>query len=102
MDGFRSLYAGAKEKRIVTKPFIYSGDTLRMNFATSARGYLYFTLIAEDGTRYESCETFGNKIDRRVIFDDPDAVARLSGKPVTLEIRIKDADLYAIQFTAES
>ncbi len=101
MDGFRSLYAGAKEKRIVTKPFVYDGDTLRINFATSARGYLYLTLVSGDGTRYESCETFGNKIDRRVIFDDPGAVARLSGQPITLEIRIMDADLYAIRFTRE-
>lgn len=96
-DGFVSLHSGAVEKMIVTKKFIYNGSDLFINFATSALGYMYFTLIDDDGNRYESCETFGNKIDRRVIFDD-NIVKNLSGKPVTLEVRMRDADLYSIIF----
>lgn len=96
LDGFMSLHAGAKEKQIVTKPFIFDGSEMRINFATSARGYLFITLTAEDGTVLESCETFGNSTDRRVHFDGD--VADLAGKAVTMTVRMLDADLYAIRF----
>lgn len=39
LDGFVSLHAGGEEKKIVTKEFIYDGDELYANIATSARGY---------------------------------------------------------------
>jgi len=95
-DGFVSMHAGAKEKLLVTKPFIFDGDELRINFATSARGYLKITLEAENGTAIESCETFGNSIDRRVHFDGD--VSALAGKNVTMKVRMLDADLYSIRF----
>lgn len=96
-DGFVSLHAGDKEETIVTKPFTFEGSELRINFATSAWGYLYITLVAEDGTKVESGEIFGNKIDRRVGFPEG-AVAALAGKAVTMEVRMRDADLYSMQF----
>lgn len=96
-DGFVSLRADGKEKMILTKEFTYDGDELFVNFATSAWGYMYFTLIDSDGNRYESEEHFGNSTHRRIKIAD-DAVKRLSGKPVRLEVRLRDADLYSIQF----
>jgi len=96
-DGFVSLHAGAKEKAIVTKKFTYEGSELHVNFSTSARGYIVFTLIDEDGNRYESCENFGDSIDRVISFPD-DAVNKLSGKKVVLEAKLLDADLYSMQF----
>lgn len=96
-DGFVSLHAGSKEKTIVTKAFSYEGNELHINFSTSARGYICFTLIDEDGNRYDSCEIFGDSIDRVIEFPD-DAVKKLSGRKVTIEARILDADLYSIQF----
>ena len=96
-DGFVSLHAGADERRIVTKQFVFGGSELYVNFATSALGYMYFTMIDPDGNRYESCEIFGNKTDRRVPFEK-EMVKTLSGKPVTLEVRLKDADLYSLIF----
>ena len=95
--GFVSMHSGAKEKMLVTKPFVFDGEDLYINFETSALGYLYFTLTDENGIRYESCETFGDKTDRRVAFEE-DVVKKLSGKPVTLEVRMRDADLYSIMF----
>ena len=82
----------------MTKPLTYDGDELRLNFATSAMGYLFVTLIDAEGKRFASCETFGNTIDRKIVFDDPQAVAANAGKPVTIEFRMRDADVYAIQF----
>lgn len=96
-DGFVSLRADGKEKVILTKEFTYDGDELYVNFATSAWGYMYFTLIDENGNRYQSEEHFGNSTRRRIKIAD-DAVKHLSGKPVRLEARLRDADLYSIQF----
>ncbi len=98
MDGFASLHAAGKETIAVTKPLIYDGKDMFINFATSAMGYLYVTLIDAEGNRYPSCETFGNTVDRRVVFDDPEAVAKLSGKIVTIEFRMRDGDVYSMQF----
>lgn len=96
-DGFRSAHSDESEKTLVTKPFIFSGSDLFVNFETSALGYMYFTLVDKDGNRYESEETFGNNIDRKVYFD-AGVIKRLSGKPVTLEVRMCDSDLYSIMF----
>ncbi len=97
MDGFASLHAGAKEKLIVTKEFSFDGDTLYANIATSARGYAYFTLKGEDGSLLTSCEIFGNSTDKRIRFPGDDLSA-FRGKPVTLTVRMREADLYSIQF----
>ena len=96
-DGFVSLHAGSGEKVIVTKPFVYDGEGLYINMETSACGYLYFALIGADGHRIESGEVFGNRIDRYVPFPG-NTVKAWAGKPVTMEVRMSDADLYAIRF----
>ena len=97
-DGFvsrRAPYAGAK---LVTKPFIFDGDELALNFKTSARGDLFVTLREANGARaIHSGEIIGNKIDRIVGFEDGKA-AEFSGKTVVLEFAMRDADVYAFQF----
>ena len=97
LDGFVSLHAGAEEREVVTKPFTYGGSELHMNLATSARGSVFVTLEA-DGETAESCETFGDSVDRKIVFGDPEAVGRMAGKPVTMRIRMLDADVYSMQF----
>ena len=44
MDGFVSLHAGYGEKKVVTKPFIYTGGSLHINFSTSAAGFVQVKL----------------------------------------------------------
>ena len=97
MDGFASLHAGAKEETALTKYFTFSGNDLFVNFETSAMGYIYFTLCDSDGNEFHSCETFGNSLDRRIYFGDG-VVTALAGKPVRLRLRMRDADLYSLQF----
>lgn len=97
MDGFVSLHADGTEEQVFTKPFNYDGEALYVNFATSARGYMRFTLHC-GGKAYISCLTFGNTTDRFVAFAEPEAVKNCAGKEVVLEIQMKDADLYALRF----
>ena len=96
-DGFVSRHAGGEERLLVTKPFVYRGGKLFANIESSARGYLYFTLIDENGRRYESTEVFGNSTDKRIHFEDG-VLEALEGKTVTMEIRMLDADIYSIKF----
>ena len=97
LDGFVSLHAGGEKVQAVTKEFIYSGENLYANMATSARGSVYFTLKCGD-EEYTSCEMFGNSTDKRIRFDDDEVVKRLAGKPVTLKIEMFDCDVYSIKF----
>ena len=97
LDGFVSRHAGAVEKTVVTKPFIYDGSDMYANLSTSARGYIYFTIKSADGETIESCEMFGDSTDKKIGFEDGD-IAKLCGKEVVLEMRMLDADIYAIRF----
>ncbi len=95
-DGFVSLnapYAGAV---ITTKPFTFDGKGIALNFSTSARGYLYVTLTAADGTVAKSCEIFGDSCDRVIDFDVD--LSLFAGKETVMEIQLRDADVYAVKF----
>ncbi|MBO7404832.1 MAG: hypothetical protein J6V24_07700, partial [Clostridia bacterium] len=81
---------------LVTKPFVFEGRDLFVNFSTSAYGHLRFKLKDPDGGVITSTETFGDSTDRRVRFDGD--VAQFAGRPVILSVNMFDADLYAIQF----
>ena len=97
LDGFVSKHAGEDEKILVTKEFVYEGENLYVNIATSAKGHAYFTLKCGEEF-YDSYEIFGNSVDKRIHFLDGEAVKKLSGRTVTLEVRLLDADLYSIRF----
>jgi hypothetical protein len=99
IDGFVSYHATYKPCKVVTKPFIFDGSSLSINFATSAVGHVRIRLISESST-LDSCELFGDSLDRKVVFEAGD-VASLSGKPVRMEITMKDADIYSFRFGAD-
>ena len=96
-DGFVSLRAGSRPETIVTKPFVFEGDRLTINFSTSARGWLRLRVCADDGSGVlSSGELFGDRVDRPVDLDGD--LGALAGKSARLEIDLLDADLYAFQF----
>jgi len=96
-DGFVSRqapYAGAK---VVTKPLVFAGKELLINFSTSARGRMFVTAHDDFGRSLGSVELFGDQVDRVVDFEK-DELASFAGKPVTLEFEMSDADLYSFRF----
>ncbi len=95
-DGFVSLNAPYSGAVVTTKPFTFEGRELKLNFSTSARGHLYVTLTAEDGTTAESCEIFGDSCDRIIDFDKD--LSLFAGKSTVMQIRMRDADLYSVKF----
>jgi len=97
IDGFVSYNATYKPQVLTTKPFIFEGDELFINFSTSAIGYLYIGIKDEDGNEINSYKLFGDKIDRQVGFKDG-TPSQFKGKPVVMEIKMSDADIYSFIF----
>lgn len=95
-DGFSGYYGKYSGAKYVTKPFVFEGKELVVNFATSAQGGMTLTLTDSEGNRATSCEYFGDKVDRSIAFDKP--LSSFAGKEVTLEVCLKDATLYSFMF----
>ncbi|NLV75175.1 MAG: glycoside hydrolase family 43 protein [Chloroflexi bacterium] len=100
LDGFFSWRCDYQPGTVVTKPLIFDGGILSINFATSALGYIRIRLLSEDGTPidgFDSGRLFGDSVDRPVDFQGDLAI--LAEKPVRMEITMSDADLYSFRFT---
>jgi hypothetical protein len=99
-DGMASVKATYEKKRLLTKPFTFEGGTLKLNFATSARGGIYLRVLDEFSIPiegYSTAEIFGNSVDRAVDFDKP--LSELAGRTVRLEFTMSDAEIFSMTFS---
>ena len=103
-DGFVSVNAPLAGGAFVTKPIIFDGSRLVINFATSAAGSVRVEMQDADGAPIEGyalddCpEIFGDSIARGVEWENGSDVSELAGQPVRLRFELKDADLFALRF----
>ncbi len=103
IDGFVSLHARSGGE-FVTKPLVFRGKTLTLNFASSAAGFLKVEFQDADGhpipgfTLADSDEIFGDTLQRAVTFHDKAEVGSLAGRPVRIRMVMRDADLYSLKF----
>ncbi|MGN1059376.1 MAG: hypothetical protein ACI4QW_03000 [Clostridia bacterium] len=100
-DGFASYGTDYNQAEVTTKPFVFEGTELSINFEASPAGFLYVDILDEwsspiDG--YHSCELFGNAIDRTVYFGESKDVSKLSGKPIRLKFTMRSAEIYSFIF----
>ena len=104
-DGFVSLDAGENRGQLVTKPFICSGDQLLLNVVVRDGGHVKVEVLDANhkplpGLRLKDCVPLKADGVNQVVSWNSDADLRQpADKPVLLRIELKDADLYAIQFT---
>lgn len=102
--GFAGVRAGTTGGSLLTKPFIFSGKELRLNFSTSAAGSVAVGLVRADGAVIEGRSIvdqkpfFGDKLDAVVAWKNGASVADLAGEAVRLHCDLVDADLYAFRF----
>lgn len=107
LDGFTSLSAGWKGGRMLTRPLVFAGERLRINFATSAAGSLRIEIQDEAGKPIEGLaltdcpEMFGDSVARDVHWNSGAELSALAGRPVRLLFELKDADLYSFQFQTD-
>lgn len=103
-DGFVSVHAGYAGGEILTRPLIFSGKELVINFATSAAGSIRIEVQEESGkpipgfTLEECLDLYGDELERVVRWQRRNTLEALAGKPVRLRIHLKDADLYSFRF----
>ncbi len=89
---------------MVTRPLIFKGKKLVMNYSTSAVGYVKVAILDEDREPLsgfgpgEAVEIYGDEIERTVSWKHGTDVSRLAGRPIRLKFVMKDADLYSIKF----
>jgi len=104
-DGFASLHCPYAGGHAITKPLVFAGRELSLNFSTSAAGGVKVGFEDADGKAIsgfsvEDCVTqIGNELDRKVTWKSGTDVSSLAGKPVRLRFSMKDADIFSFQFT---
>ena len=103
-DGFVSMRASLSGGEFVTRPLIFSGDRLVINYSTSAAGGVWVEIQDADGksikgfARSDCHEVFGDEIERVVTWKDSGSVSRLASQPIRLRFILKDADLFSFRF----
>lgn len=104
VDGFVSVEAPMAGGELLTKPIIFTGNKLMLNFSTSAAGSVWVEIQDIDGQpipgfTLEDCEPlFGDTLDREMTWKQGSDVSLLQGRPVLLRFVLKDADVYAYRF----
>ena len=104
LDGFTSVRAPHSGGELITKPVVFTGAELELNYATSAAGSLRVEIRDEDGrpipgyTLRESIDIFGNRIAGHAAWKHGTDVSALAGRPVILRFVMGDADLYSMRF----
>ena len=109
-DGFVSVNAGYPGGEFVTKPLLFAGLELLLNYSTSGNGSIRIEI--QDAAGYpipgflleDSPVIFGDKIDDPVTWNHPKGrtdtspLKRLAGKAIRLRFVMRDADIYSLRF----
>ena len=104
LDGFVSVNAPMSGGEFFTKPMIFSGKELQLNFSSSAAGGIQVEIQDINGkpisgfTLDDCPPIFGDTIERKVSWKQGADLSKIGGQPVRLHFLIKDADLYSFQF----
>ncbi len=104
VDGFVSVNAPLSGGEFVTKPIVFTGSKLEINYSTSGAGAIRVEVQDVDGrpidgfAQHDCHEIFGDEIERTVTWERGQDVSSLAEKPVRLKFFLKDADLYSFRF----
>ena len=104
IDGFVSVRSPLSGGTLVTRPLIFEGNQLEINFSTSAAGRIGVEIQDLEGKpipgfALEDCHPqFGDQLDRKIAWKSDPAVPLPAGRPVRLRFHLKDANLYSFRF----
>lgn len=104
VDGFASARAPLAGGAFVTRPILFDGSQLHLNYSTSAAGSVYVEIQDVHGKPVKGyaladCfEIFGDEIERTVSWKGGASVKQLAGTTLRLRFVLKDADLFAFRF----
>ncbi|NOY76275.1 MAG: glycoside hydrolase family 43 protein [Calditrichaeota bacterium] len=104
IDGFVSVHAPMSGGELLTRPLIFTGSKLVLNFSSSAAGDIRVEIQDESGNplpgfALADCPPiFGDAIARPVTWENGRDLSSLQGRPVRLRFILRDADLYSLRF----
>ena len=104
-DGWAALKPKREFGKVLTKQFVFEGDTLRVN-ADCSYGFVKVELLDPDlkpykGFAADDCEPLSsptNKIWHTVRWNGSSDVSSLWNQPVRVCLHLQEASLYALQF----
>jgi hypothetical protein len=106
VDGFASVNAPWAGGEMLTKPLVFSGQQLEINYRTGAAGSVRVEVqdvdgLALPGYGLDDCtQIIGDEISRIVTWTDGADVAALAGREVRLRWVLRDADLFSLRFVS--
>lgn len=106
--GFASLHAGYRGGEALTRPLVFDGSELRLNFSTSAVGSVRVEIQDETGRPFEGyaledmAPLYGDRLDHPVTWRQGRRVDALAGRPIRLRLELRDADLFAFRYFRET
>ena len=102
--GFGSVHTGYAGGEFTTRPLIFTGKNLLLNYSTSAAGSIQVEVQDDQGKPLPGFSLsdmelmFGDELDAVVKWKSGRDLSSMSGKPVRLRVVMKDADLFALRF----
>jgi len=103
-DGFISVHSGSTPGELLTKPLVFAGNELQLNYSTSAAGSLRVEIQQSDGKaipgfRMEDCTPlYGDQIDQTIHWNGDKKLESLAGQSVRMRFAMQECDLYSFQF----
>jgi hypothetical protein len=105
-DGFVSVEGPYRDwGEFTTHPLLFEGSRLELNYSTSGGGGIQVEIQNVDGEPIDGFNLsdcpilFGDKIDGAVEWKTKGDLNQLTGEPIRLRVRLRDAHLYAFRFT---
>lgn len=102
-DGFASVHATAFGGEFTTRPLVFSGTNLILNYSTSAAGSIQMEIQDEAGKAIPGFSLadmkplFGDELDAAAEWTDGKDLSKLAGKAVRFRFVQKDADIFALR-----
>jgi len=103
VDGFVSVHASSEGGELLSKPLIFKGDKLILNFATAPKGSVAVELEdsagkAIPGFSLKDCQILrGDAVTQSVTWKGG-SLAKIAGTPVRVRFVLRDADVYSVRF----
>lgn len=104
LDGFISINADFEQGEFTTKPFVFSGDQLELNYSTAGAGEIRTEIQNADGSpisgfAFDDCQPLkGDAIAATVKWKNQTSLRQFNGQPIRLRFLMREADIYSLKF----
>jgi len=96
--GFGSMHADIRGGTFTTRPLVFDGGALRLNYATSAVGSVRVGILGDERSIDRCDAIYGDELDKQVTWGGSGDLSALRGRSVRLVVELRDADLFALRF----